>query len=90
VHPDDWWLLGFGWRGTWLGNQFLPLGSRRLPAIFDFFTSALECILQTQWGLEYTLPYLDDFLAIFPRSAASVAPDRYKGDLSQICCGLGF
>jgi hypothetical protein len=17
VHPDDWWLLGFGWRGTW-------------------------------------------------------------------------
>jgi len=50
----------------------------------------LEWILQTQRGGEHTLHYVDDFLAIFPRSAASDAPNRYKGDFSQICSDLGF
>jgi ribonuclease HI len=90
VHPDDWWLLGFGWRGTWWCDQFLPFGCRTSPAIFDLFASALEWILQTQRGWEHILHYLDDFLAIFPRSAASDAPNRYKGDFSQICSDLGF
>jgi len=76
VHPDDWWLLGFGWRVTWWCNQFLPFGCRTSPAIFDLFASALEWILQTEPGWEHTLHYLDDFLAIIPRSTASDAPNR--------------
>jgi hypothetical protein len=53
VHPDDWWLLGFGWMGTWWCDQFLPFGCRTSPAIFDLFASALEWILQTQRGWEH-------------------------------------
>jgi hypothetical protein len=90
VHPDDWWLLGFGWKGTWWCGQFLPFRCRTSPAIFDLFASALEWILQTQRSWEHILHYLDDFLAIFPRSAASDAPTRYKEDFSQICSDLGF
>jgi hypothetical protein len=44
----------------------------------------------TQRCWEHTLHYLDDFLAIFPRSAASDVPNRYKGNFSQICSDLGF
>jgi hypothetical protein len=40
--------------------------------------------------LEHTLHYLDEFLAIFPHSAAPDAPNRYKGDVSQICSDLEF
>jgi hypothetical protein len=47
VHPDDWLLRCFGWRGTWWCNQILPFGCRTLPPIFDLFASALEWILQT-------------------------------------------
>jgi len=90
VQPDDWWLLGFGWRGTWWCDQFLPFGCCTSPAIFNLFASALEWILQTERGWEHTLPYLDDFLAMFPPSAASDAPNRYNGDFSQICSDLGF
>jgi hypothetical protein len=50
----------------------------------------MEWILQPQRGWENTLHYLDDFLAIFPRYAATDAPNRYKEDFSQICCDLGF
>jgi len=47
-------------------------------------------ILQTQQGSEHTLHYLDNFLAIIPRSAASDALNRYKEDFTQICSDLGF
>jgi hypothetical protein len=91
VHTDDWWLLGFGWMGTWWCNQFLPFGCRTSPAFFDLFASALEWILPTQRGWEHTLHYLDDFLAIFPHSATpSDAPNRYSRVFSQICSNVGF
>jgi len=91
VHPDDWWLLGFGWMGTWWCDQFLPFGCRTSPAIFDLFASALEWILQTQRGWEHMLHYLEDFLAIFPQFAIlSDTLNKYKVDFSQICSNLGF
>jgi hypothetical protein len=73
VHPDDWWLLGLGWIERWWCDQFLPFVCRTSAFIFNLFPSAWEWILQTQWGWEHTLHYLDDFLAIFPRSATSHA-----------------
>jgi hypothetical protein len=90
VHPDDWWLRGLGWRATWRCDQFHPFGYRTSPAIFDLFTSALEWILQTHQRCKHTLPYLSDVLAIFPHSAVSDAPNRYKGDFSQICSDPGI
>jgi len=69
VHPDNWWLLGFGWLGSGWCDQFLPFGCRTWPAISDLFPSALEWIPQTQQGWDHTLSYLDDFLTIFPHSA---------------------
>jgi hypothetical protein len=70
VHPNDWWLLGFDWMGTWWCAQFVTFGYRTSQAVFDLFKSALEWILRTDQGWDHTLHYLDDFLAIFPHSAA--------------------
>jgi hypothetical protein len=76
--------------GTWWCNQFLPFCCHTLPAIFNLFASALKSILPIQRGWEQKLHYLEDFLAIFPPSAASNTPDWYNSDCSQICTGLGF
>jgi hypothetical protein len=76
--------------GTWWCDQLLPFGCYTSAAMFDLFASALEWIIQTQRGWEHALLYLDDLLAILPRSAAPDAPNWYKGDFSQICSDLGF
>jgi hypothetical protein len=91
VHHDNLWLLRFGWMGTWWCDQFLLFSCRTSPAIFNLFASALEWILQTQQCWDHTLHYLNDFLAIFPHSAiVSDEPNRYEGDLSQLCNDLRF
>jgi len=52
---------------------------------------ALEWIIQAQRGWDHTFYYFDDFLPIFLRFAiVSDAPNRYKGDFSQICNDPGF
>jgi len=76
--------------GTWWCDEFLPFSCFKSPAIFNLFGSVLEWILQTQPDQEHRLHYLDDILAIFPRFAASDAPNRYQGEFSQICSDLGF
>jgi ribonuclease HI len=89
VHPDNWWLLGFGWLGAWWCDQFLPFGCRTSPAIFDLFASALEWVLQTQLHWQHVLHYLDDFLAVFAAEHAQQA-QKFKSDFSQVCSHLGF
>ena len=61
VHPDDWPLLGFKWRGKYFFDVRLPFGSRSSPFIFNIFADALAWILIHKFGIHCLIHYLDDF-----------------------------
>ena len=42
IHPSDWWLMGFEWRGTLYHELFLPFGLRTAPRIFNYFAEGLH------------------------------------------------
>ena len=46
VAPDDHWLLGFCWDGTYWTDSFLPFGLRTSPFIFDLFAKGLHFLLE--------------------------------------------
>ncbi len=62
VHPDDWNLLGYRWRGKYYFDVCLPFGMRSSPFIFTCFADALLWILVHKFGLASLSHYLDDFL----------------------------
>jgi hypothetical protein len=87
VSPQDWWLLGFQWEGTWWYDKFLPFGLRTSPFIFDLFSRGLNWILQNEFGWTAVLHYLDDFLAVL---APHLNATQYAEDFDSLCDDLGF
>jgi hypothetical protein len=79
VHPDDWWLLGFRWGEAFHQDLFLPFGLRTLPAIFDFFATALVWIARCKVQMQHIQHYLDNFLMVIP--AGSDARPQPQGFL---------
>ena len=77
VHPDDWHLLGFQWRGRLYHDVCLPFGLRSSPLIFNCFADALLWILSNKFGVVGACHYLDDFLL----SGSSEDDCRTKRDL---------
>jgi hypothetical protein len=87
IAPQDLWLLGFCWEGTYWVDCFLPFGLRTAPYIFDLFAKALHWILDSQATPEFeTIHYLDDFLGVGPTSAAS----EFSRQFEYICNRLGL
>jgi hypothetical protein len=87
IAPQDLWLLGFCWEGTYWVDCFLPFGLRTAPYIFDLFAKALHWILDSQATPEFeTIHYLDDFLGVGPTSAAA----EFSHQFEQICNRLGL
>ena len=64
IHPADWWLFSFEWRGRFFQERFLPFGLRTAPRIFNLFAEGLDWILASRSSGAIT-HYLDDFLAVF-------------------------
>ena len=64
VHPSDYQLLGFQWKGKWYANRCLPMGRSSSRCIFEEFSSSLEWIVQHKLGVENIIHILDDFLII--------------------------
>lgn len=62
VHPNDWHLLGFKWRGKYYFDMCLPFGMRSSPFIFTCFADALLWILVNKFSIPSICHYLDDFL----------------------------
>jgi hypothetical protein len=87
IAPQDTWLLGFCWEGTYWVDCFLPFGLRTAPYIFDLFAKALHWILDCQATPEFeTIHYLDDFLGV---GSASAAP-QFDHQFEWICNRLGL
>ena len=88
IHPADWWLFGFEWRGKFFQERFLPFGLRTAARIFNFFAEALHWILDSRSSAAIT-HYLDDFLAVFAAADAAAAQE-YEQTFSTICQVLGL
>ena len=61
VHPEDWPLLVYWWRGKYYVDIVLPFGMRSSPFIFNTFADSLEWIARKRAGLDNMLHYLDDY-----------------------------
>ena len=88
IHPADWWLFGFEWRGRKFQERFLPFGLRTAPRIFNFFAEGLHWILANRSPAAIT-HYLDDFLAILAASDMAAARE-YEQTFEAICQVLGL
>ena len=66
VHPDDYKLLGFKWRGKYYFDKCLPMGCASSCKIFELFSSALEWIVKNYLVDVKVVHVLDDFLFIAP------------------------
>ena len=66
VRREDWHLLGIHWQGHWYVDKCLPFGLRSSPALFNQLASAIEWILQHNYGVQHIIHYLDDFFTAGP------------------------
>jgi len=64
VHPSDYQLLGFQWKGKWYVDRCLPMGCFSSCRLFEEFSSSLEWIARHKLGIENIIHILDDFLII--------------------------
>lgn len=61
VHPNDWPLLVYWWRGKYYVDIVLPFGMRSSPFIFNTFADTLEWIARNEARVRRMLHYLDDY-----------------------------
>ena len=64
VHPRDYPLLGFKWRGKYYYDLSMPMGCSIACKVFEALSSALQWILRTKFGVSRVVKVLDDFLFI--------------------------
>lgn len=62
VHPDDHELLGIQFNGDFYYDKCLPMGCSISCSIFETFSTALQWIACTKFGVPAMLHILDDFL----------------------------
>ncbi|KAJ1103598.1 hypothetical protein NDU88_001019 [Pleurodeles waltl] len=66
VHPDDYHLLGFQFRGEYYFDQCMPMGCSISCSYFEQFSSFLQWVLSQRTGHREVIHYLDDFLILGP------------------------
>jgi hypothetical protein len=90
IAPQDHWLLGFYWEGTYWADCFLPFGLRTAPYIFDLFAKALHWILDNRATSPkfHIIHYLDDFLAVGP--PGNQAASEFGDYFAHTCTELGL
>ena len=90
IVPDNYWLLGFCWNGTYCIDSFLPFGLRTSPFIFDLFAKGLHILLEADSSINRLFSivhYLDDF---FAAGLPGVNPTIYESCFSKIYTELGL
>lgn len=66
VHPDDHELLGIQFKGAFYYDRCLPMGCSISCSLFETFSTALQWIACTKFGVPNMLHILDDFLFLGP------------------------
>ena len=64
VHPGDYRLLGFHWKGLYYYAKTLPMGAGSSCAVFERFSTALQHIAEQVCKVHRCIHVLDDFLFI--------------------------
>lgn len=62
IHPSDFELLGFMINNQYYYDKTLPLGLSYSCNLFEKFSTALQWILTTKFGVQHCVHMLDDFL----------------------------
>ena len=88
VRHQDWELLGMKWKEAYYVDTCLSFGLRSAPYLFNQFAEVLQWLLQHNYGLQWLIHYLDDYLIVG-------APDSHScGEHLQcflrVCELLGF
>ena len=64
IHPVDYPLLGFSWKGKFYYDRCLPMGASSSCAIFEKVSTALEWVVRCQLPDCFVHHVLDDFIFI--------------------------
>ena len=64
VHPSDYPLLGFQWKGKWYYDKTLPMGCSSSCQIFEDLSTAMEWAAKNKLQIPNIIHILDDFLII--------------------------
>ena len=73
IHPEDYRLLGFTWRGKFYFDKCLPMGCSTSCQIFECFATALQWILKSKLGIHSMSHILDDFIFFGPANSMQCA-----------------
>ena len=73
IHPEDYRLLGFTWRGKFYFDKCLPMGCSTSCQIFECFATALQWILKSKLGVHSMSHILDDFIFFGPANSMQCA-----------------
>jgi hypothetical protein len=66
IHPQDYPLLGFKWRGSYYYDRCMPMGCSSSCKTFETFSTAIEWIARLKLEIDDLLHLLDDFLFVSP------------------------
>ena len=64
IHPSDYHLLGFSWKGHYYYDKCVPFGASSSCHLFEASSTALEWIALHKLGCAAVVHNLDDFLFI--------------------------
>lgn len=78
IHPSDFELLGFMINNQYYYDKTLPFGLSYSCNLFEKFSTALQWILTTKFGVQHCVHMLDDFLFI----GAPSSPECYSSSLA--------
>lgn len=85
VHPSQWHLLGFKWKGEFFFDKCLPMGLAESCRIFEEFSTALEWAAYTKLNATAVVHVLDDFLFIEEgRTQCQAMLDKFQNMCSII------
>jgi len=87
IHPEDWALVVYWWKGKYYVDIVLPFGLRSSPYIFNTFADSLGWICKVKGGIKDMLHYLDDYF--FTGSSVDICTQAMN-QFDRICNSLNI
>ena len=73
VRPADWPLLGLQWEGKFYFDIVMQFGITSATAIFEWYSSAAQYIVERTCAIPYMVHYVDDFMILLHDLAVAKA-----------------